>query len=108
MYEPLDKKLLSFFSKYPLIQYKKKEILLRAEDSPQGAYYLLNGYIRTYTITPDGVELTLNIFKPGTIFPLSWCVAGIENNYFYEAMTASHLYRAPKEEALLFMKDDKT
>src|SRR3989344_3553205 len=44
----VEEKLYKFFSKFPLIEYKKSNILLRPEDTPQGVSYLLQGYVRRF------------------------------------------------------------
>lgn len=107
MVESLGAKLTQFFSQFKLIKYKRREVVLRAEDAPQGVYYIKKGFVRVYSISPDGGELTLNIFKPGSFFPLTWAIAGIENSYFYEALAPTDAYRAPKEEVVNFIRNDK-
>jgi CRP-like cAMP-binding protein len=102
-----DDRITRFLSKYQLLKFRKKDVILRAEDVPQGVYYILKGYVRVYSITPSGNELTLNLFKPGSLFPLTWALSDIENGYFYEAMTPVDVYRAPKEDFFDFIKSDK-
>jgi len=93
-------KILDFFSKYKKLDYKKGETLIHGEDEPQGIYYLTKGYVRMFLITPDGKELTLNIFKPSSYFPMIWAIADIPNAYYYEAITAIEVIRAPKSDVL--------
>ncbi len=100
-------KIRKFFQKFPSIEYKKRETLLRAEDDPQGIYYLSRGYVRMYILTNDGEELTLNIFKSGNIFPLSWAIEQIANEYFFETMTESRIFRSSVEEFVEFIESDK-
>ena len=101
-----DRKIEKFFSKYPLTKFTKKEGIINAEEQPRGVYYLKSGYVRMYTITQEGYELTLNIFKPGTFFPLTWAIADIDNVYFYEALTDSEINLAPKDKSLTFIKNN--
>ncbi len=102
-----DDKVTRFLSKYQFVKFMKKDVILRADDTPEGIYYLLKGYVRMYAISPQGNELTLNIFKPGSFFPLTWAIANIDNLYFYEALTQVDTYRAPKQEFLRFIEKDK-
>lgn len=106
MAKTAEEKISYFFSQFPCIQYKKKETILRAEDSPQGVYYLAEGYVRMYMLTSDGAELTLNIFKPGNIFPLAWAFEQIPNEYFFETMSECAVFRSPVENFLDFIKSE--
>jgi len=103
----VEEKLYKFFSKFPLIEYKKSNILLRPEDTPQGVSYLSQGYVRIFFITKNGHEFTLNIFKPGSFFPLTWAISNIDNTYFYEAMSDIQILRAPKDVFLDFIRKDR-
>ena len=103
----VEEKLYKFFSKFPLIEYKKSNILLRPEDTPQGISYLSQGYVRIFFITKNGHEFTLNIFKPGSFFPLTWAISNIDNTYFYEAMSDIQILRAPKDVFLDFIRKDR-
>jgi CRP/FNR family transcriptional regulator len=99
-------KLKKFFLKYSVSKFKKKETILRAGDNPQGVYYLAKGYLRMYMITGEGNELTLNIFKPGSFFPLSWAITKIPNSYFYESITECEILKVTSEDFQEFIKDD--
>lgn len=96
-------KLEKFFGKSKLLRFKKKEIILGAEEEPGGVFFIRDGFVRSYSISEEGREFTLNIYKPGTYFPATWALAGVPNTYFYEAMTSVELARASKEELLDFL-----
>ena len=102
----LEFKLNHFFLKYPLKQYSKGETILNAEEEPAGVYYLLSGFVRFYSLSPDGKELTLNIFKPGSFFPMTWALAGKQNVYFFEAMTGAGVHIAPKKKFQEFIGNE--
>lgn len=99
-------KLDDFFSQYKTRKYKKGEILIRADDNPTGIFYLSKGLVKMYCISNKGDEIILNIFKPNSFFPLSWAINNTQNTYFYEALTEALIQRAPKEEALTYIKQD--
>ena len=99
-------KLKSFFSQHRLLQYKKGELLLRAEDDPSGVYYLDEGIVDQYVITDKGDEFIVAFHEPFAIFPLSWALNDSHNIFFYEALTPASLYRAPKSEFLKFIEGD--
>jgi len=97
-------KLSTFFAGYKTITYKKGETILRSDDNPQGVYYIKKGFVKMDSIFENGREITLNIFKPGAYFPMTWAVGGIPNAYFFHAHTDVVIYRAPKESVLKFLK----
>lgn len=94
-----------FYKQFVIRNYKKGEILIRADDDPQGIFCLTKGYVRQYTISKTGFELTLHILKPLSYFPMIWAINGAPNIYFYEALTPVEVGRAPKDEVVNFIKD---
>lgn len=54
----------------------------------------------------NGMEVTFNIFKPGSFFPMPWAIAEIENSYSFVSMGPSELWRAPKEDFLIYLKSN--
>lgn len=69
---------------------------MRPGDTPSGVFYLKKGFARLYSISKDGQELSMIIFKPGDVFPFIWAITDTQNLYYLEAMTTVELYRAPK------------
>ena len=100
------KAIEGFFSNYSPMAYKKGELILRAEDQPFGVYYLKQGYIRQFLLSPSGETFIVHIYKPGSFFPLTWIVNSTPNVYHFEAMTPASVVRAPKEEFLEFLQSD--
>lgn len=99
-------KLNQFFGQYQPSTFGKGESVIEAEDDPTGVYYLKKGHVRLYSISPDGQELTLNIFKPGSYFSMMWAIGDIPNSYYFQAMTEIEVHRAPKEKTMEFLKSD--
>lgn len=99
-------KLEDFFTQYKHQTYKKNQILIRADDSPSGIFYLKNGMVKEYLISNNGDEVVVNIFKPISFFPMSWAINSTPNNYFFEAMTDLEVWKAPKEEIVSFIKNN--
>lgn len=100
----VSKKLIKFFSKYKPVSYKKGEILIRAGESPGGIFYLAKGFIKMNALFEDGRELTLNIYKSGSYFPMFWALTGIPNTFYFQAITDAQLLLAPKEKILIFIQ----
>lgn len=105
MKEELDK-LEQFFLQFKRINYKKNGLIVRADDIPSGVYYIHKGYIKLYTLSEAGQELTLIIFKPRDFFPVIWAINDSPNTQYCEAITAVELSRAPKEEFLRYINDN--
>lgn len=79
--------------------------MIRADDDPQGIFYLTKGYVRQYTISKTGFELTLHILKPKSYFPMVWAINGTPNVYYFEALTPVEVGRAPRDQVVNFIKD---
>ena len=99
----LIKTLEDFFGKYTKMKYKKGKVIIRAEDAPQGVFYLKRGYVRQYMVGQNGAMLMLHIYKPNSFFPMTWTVNDTPNNYCFEAMSHVEVWRAPKEAVREFL-----
>ncbi len=99
------KELSEFYKQFQIRKYKKGEMLIRADDYPQGIFCLISGYVRQYTISKNGSELTLHILKPVSYFPMVWAINGTPNIYYFEALTPVEVGRAPRDELVNFIKD---
>ena len=102
------KEFEDFYKQFTKRYYKKGEILIRADDDPQGIFCLTQGYVRQYSISKTGFEFTLNILKPISYFPMVWAVNGTPNVYYFEALTSVEVGRAPREQVVNFIKDKPT
>jgi len=98
----------TFYKQFTIRDYKKGEMLIRADDDPQGIFCLTKGYVRQYTISKLGYELTLHILKPISYFPMVWAVNGTPNVYYFEALTPVEVGRAPRDQVVNFIKDKPT
>jgi CRP/FNR family transcriptional regulator len=98
----------TFYKQFTVRNYKKGEMLIRTDDDPQGIFCLTKGYVRQYTISKSGLELTLHILKPLSYFPMVWAINGTRNVYYFEALTPVEVERAPRNEVVNFIKDKPT
>jgi CRP/FNR family transcriptional regulator len=106
MSDPVHDKLQRYFSGSKPLEFKRGETILRSDDEPQGVFYLESGFVKMNSVFVDGRELTLNIFKPGTFFPMTWAIADIENTYYFQAMTPLVIKRMPKSEFMRFLNSN--
>jgi CRP/FNR family transcriptional regulator len=100
------RKLDIFFASHTPMAYKRGETIVRAEDAPLGVYYLKSGFVHQYIISPSGETFMVHIFKPGSFFPLMWIVNNTPNIFHYEAMTPTHIVRAPKDQFNAFLREN--
>jgi len=101
------KKIERFFEKSRLFHYKKGEIVLHPYDVPPGVFYLKSGYLRLYSVSEGGQELSLIIFKPGDFFPVIWLINNNKSEYYIDSLTKSSLLLVSKKDFLPFIKNDK-
>jgi len=94
----------NFFHSGKHQEFKKGEILIRADDNPTGVYYLTSGKVKMYVISKTGEEVIMTIFKPGSFFPMSWAINGTPNRFYFEAMDDVEVQKAGKDEVLTFLK----
>lgn len=104
--DPVKNKVADFFTKFKQQTYKKGEILIRADENPLGVFHLKEGIVKEYAISKKGEEIVVNIFKPGSFFPMSWAINNTQNTYYYEAVTEVELSKASKEDVLSFIKNN--
>ena len=64
------------------------------------------GYVRLYSISKDGEEFTLIIFKKSDFFPFMWVINNTPNEYYLAALGDITFWRAPKEAVLTFIKEN--
>lgn len=104
MEQRVTKSLSAFFALYKTISYKKREVILRAEDIPQGVYFIKKGFVRLYAISKEGEELTLLIFKQYDFFPVHWAITSLPIYYNYESLTPVEISRAPRDTFVTYLK----
>lgn len=80
-------KLVDFFNSYESKSYAKGDIIVYANQDPDGVLWLQEGIVEQYTILDNGSRVTLNFFRHPAFFPMSWAINKKSNNYFFEAVT---------------------
>lgn len=89
------------------IVYANGELILRADDEPQGAYYIVSGFVKVYSINSQGEEYVHIIYGDGEIFPMVWILRKISRSVFYEALGSVTILRAPSEALVKRLEQDK-
>lgn len=98
------KQLNLFFTQFKPLSYKKKEVVLHAEEYCNNVFYVKEGYLRAYRVSEEGEELTLAILKSEDFFPITWGADNMLNHYYLEALTPIEVLRIPQETFLHFIK----
>jgi CRP-like cAMP-binding protein len=101
-----NEKLQEFCTHAKEITYNKGEIILRPEKKPDGVFYIKEGYIKAYTISEQGHENVLVIYKPGEIFPIRWLILDKRKNVFYQTLSKSVLCKIPKNEFINYLNSN--
>lgn len=92
--QPRVQKLLqSFFYKFKLLSFAKGEAVISPLNKK--IFFLTKGVVKMTFLSKEGIELTLNIYKPFSIFPMSIVFNGKENKYLFSSLTKAEGYFAP-------------
>lgn len=106
MNESVKEKILTFFSAFPSQEVKRTRILIRPEDPPDTIYFVESGFVRQYIISEAHEEVTVNIFKPLSFFPMMGLVTGMKNTYYFVTASDCRIRRAPSVKVLTFVKEN--
>lgn len=98
--------LEKFFYSRKLIKFKKGEIILRPGDRPKYIAFLKTGYVRMYSINENGVEVTVQFFKPLLYLTTIFAYTNLESKYYFEAITPVEMYTAPIAEVQEYFKEN--
>jgi CRP/FNR family transcriptional regulator len=101
-----EKKIDTIFCNYPIVSYKKKEVIFRADDTPSGVFQIKSGYVRLFSYSSEGEELTLLLLKPRDFYPTRWAFGDLPMKHVLEAFTNVTSYKIPKEEFLKDMQEN--
>ncbi|MFA6005251.1 MAG: Crp/Fnr family transcriptional regulator [Patescibacteria group bacterium] len=108
MNSSVENKLKAFFSQFDSRTFEKGDVIIRADENPlQHIYYIESGYIRQYSLSADGEEKAIMLFKAGTYIPTVYVLNGhLPNHYFFEATSRVVTRRAPKEAVITFLHNN--
>lgn len=94
----LKKKLTTYFSGHKLAKYRKGEIILKPGESPGYVGFIKTGFVRVYTLSEEGQEITMPFFKPILYFTSIYSLIEMRNRFYFEAMTPVEIYQVPVKE----------
>ncbi len=102
----IQKKVQAFYASYEVTVYKAGRMLALPGVSLPGVLYIETGLVEQYHIDKDGNRVVVNAFRTGAFFPMSWAINQTPNEYFFEAVEATHVRAAPPEIVLEFLKNN--
>ncbi len=100
-------KLNGFFTKYPLLCFKKGALIHHPGQPIDKVSFVKSGYIKLYKIDKSGNEMTIDILKPGLYFTLIFALTNANSMYFFEAVTDVELWDAPKNDVFDYLKENQ-
>lgn len=98
--------ITNFFTRYPRKTYDKGEVVIFADNTVPPVFFVEEGVVMQCTISDSGNKLTLNMYKPGTFFPMSAALNETPNTYFFEAVERCVVHQAPSKDAAAFLEDN--
>ncbi len=93
-----------FFDKHPIKNFSVKETILSSGDEIRSIYFIRSGIVRSFYIDEKGSELTINLLKTFSFFPMSAALAERNNAYDFQAFTKVEANVAPVSDALNFLE----
>lgn len=91
------------FSQTNILNYDKDQIIIHADDIPSGIFFVKSGVLKKTAILENGREITLRVYRPGSLFPLIWAFTDIDN-YFYKTVTPVELQKLPRDAFVTFIR----
>lgn len=101
-------RLREFFDRGTTTQFKRDEIIIHAGEAGEltDVYYIVNGYIKVYTLGRDGTEHLQLIDKPGEFFPGRWMIGNPDPELYYEALVDTTTYKRKRGDMLEAITQD--
>ena len=97
-----------FFSRYPLRNYSKGDLLIWANHEPEGIFFIQSGRVRQFDIFENGHKVTVNTFHSGVFFPMASAINKKPNKYFFESLENTRVRLAPSQDVVDFIYRNPT
>lgn len=104
--EPEIQKLLySFFDKFDLKSFAKGKTIIKPTSGK--IFFLTKGAVKMLGLSKKTEDLTLNIYKVYSLFPIS-LIFNMQNKYTFKSLTETQGYFAPKKDFAKFIIKNPT
>ena len=91
----IQKLLLAFFNKFESKRFIKGKTIVRPTNDK--IFFLTKGIVRMFVLSKKGEDLTLNIYKAYSFFPIS-LIFNTQNKYTFQSLTEVQGHFAPKKD----------
>ena len=103
----LNLKVRKFFSSYPLLKFTAGEKVIRQTNAKLShLYYVEEGLIRQSILSKDRQVVYLNMFKPGSLFPIILTMNDLPNRFNFVAVTPTAVREAKIDQVEKFLLDN--
>lgn len=99
-------KINQFFEKYPAINYKKGDKILRPNEYSNHIYMVKSGYVRGYKLLKTGQEITFSWYDPSVQDVIIFGYTQLLSQYHIEAFSDVIIHRAPKQDFNNFVTEN--
>lgn len=89
-----------------LERFRRGEIIFGMDPSPAGVYLIESGFVKLYSITPQGDENVLVILGKGEIFPFVWAYLSFPTELYGETICETKLWRVSRERYTVFAQSN--
>lgn len=96
----IQKLLYSFFEKFEQKSFPKERTIIKPADKK--IFFLTKGVVRMFNVSKKNSQITLNIYKQHSIFPIP-LIFDLKNKYTFDALTEAEGYFAPKKDFKMFL-----
>lgn len=96
----IQKLLYSFFKKFERKSFLKDETILKPADKK--IFFLTDGVARMFSVSGKNSQITLNIYRKHSIFPIP-LVFDLKNKYTFDSLTKAEGYYAPEKDFKKFL-----
>lgn len=97
-----------FSQTFPARHYEAGETFISADDTPHCVYYVVSGQVRQFDIRPNGTDITLNVFGPGSFISLTWGFGDAKNTFYFQTLSKSTFRIIPIEDIVGFFRGNPT
>lgn len=102
----IEDQIVQVIKKHEGVKFNKGEVVLNIGSKNNTIYYIRKGYVRQYMLTKEGKDVTLNIFGPKNIFPVSPIIGKSTVSYSYSAYKNVDLVPFDKDEVIYNIQND--
>jgi CRP/FNR family transcriptional regulator len=98
--------LRRYFENGEHLEFAKGEVILGANQKSPGLFWIVEGFVKVYSVNNRGEQYIHIIYGKEEVFPLTWLIDRTKRNVYYEALTKCKVWVVPQPELLEKIKTD--